>query len=142
MTKPIVLPSPNEKNKAILTYAGEIQADKACFTLSIEGLSHSFDNRIFGEASLWSPESRFLALQEWKDIDEDDSPGFCQLLIIDLLTRRECVIANVEVTKGNILPESFIGDSLMYTVIYYGEFGMTKSFETRFRYLDGWQILK
>ena len=142
MTKPIVLPSPNEKYKAILTYAGEIQADKACFSLSIEGLSHSFDDRIFGEVCLWSPESRFLTLQEWKEFDEDDTPGFCLLLIIDILTRRECDIANVEVTKGNILPESFIGESLMYTVIYYGQFGMTKSFETKFRYLDGWQLLK
>jgi hypothetical protein len=48
----------------------------------------------------------------------------------------------VEGTKGVILPESFIGDSLMYTVIYYGQFGMTKSFESKFQYLDGWQTLK
>ncbi|MGB7873927.1 MAG: hypothetical protein WBL25_06050 [Anaerolineales bacterium] len=142
MTNPIVLPSPNKKYKAILTSTGRIQADQACYSLSIEGLSHSFTDRIFWKACLWSPESRFLSLQEWKEIDEADTPGFCQLLIIDMLTRRECIIANVEVTKGNILPESFIGDSLMYTVNYYGQFGMTKSFETKFLYLDGWQTLK
>lgn len=142
MTNQIVHPSPNEKYKAILTYAGEIQAEQACYSLSIKGLSHSFANRIFGEDCLWSPESRFLALQEWKDTDEADTSGFCLLMIIDMFTRRECDIANVEVTKGRILPESFIGESLMYTVSYYGQFGMTKSFETKFLYLGGWQILK
>jgi hypothetical protein len=142
MKKPIMLPSSNKKYNVVLTYTGEIQAGQAFYSLSIDGLAHSFIDRIFGQVCLWSPDSRFLALQEWKETDEDDTPGFCQLMIIDMLTRRECVIANVEVTKGNILPESFIGESLMYTVIYFGQFGMTKSFETKFRYLDDWQTLK
>ena len=91
---------------------------------------------------MWSPDSRILVVQEWTQIDEDDLPNACLLLVIDLVSRRECVIANVEGRKGKILPESFIGDSLMYTVIYDGKFGMTKSFESRFQYLDGWQTLK
>lgn len=142
MSKPIVLPSTNKKYKAILTYIGEVQAKQAGYSLSIEGFSYSFGDRVFGEVCLWSPESRFLAVQEWIETDEENAPKACLLLIIDLLARRECVIANVEGTKGNILPESFIGESLMYTVIYFGQFGMTKSFETKFRYLDGWQTLK
>lgn len=142
MSKPIVLPSTNKKYKAILTYIGEAQAKQAGYSLSIEGFSYSFGDRVFGEVCLWSPESRFLAVQEWIETDEENAPKACLLLIIDLLARRECVIANVEGTKGNILPESFIGESLMYTVIYFGQFGMTKSFETKFRYLDGWQTLK
>jgi len=142
MSKPIVLPSPNKKYKAVLTYIGEIQADQACYSLSIEGLPYSFAERTFGQVCLWSQESRFLAVQEWKEPDDDSEPRYCLLSIIDVLARRECIIANVEGTKGNILPESFIGESLMYTVIYFGQFGMTKSFETKFRYLDGWQTLK
>ena len=138
----MVLPSPNKKYKAILTYVGEIQADQACYSLSIEGLPYSFAERIFGQVCLWSPESRFLAVQEWMETDEDSAPRYCLLLIIDVLAKRECIIANVEGAKGDILPESFIGESLMYTVIYFGQFGMTKSFETKFRYLDGWQTLK
>ena len=125
-----------------MTQIGEIQADHAYYSLSIGGFPHSFVDRFFGKACLWSPESRFLAVQEWKEIDEAGTPKFYQLLIIDVLARRECIIANVEGAKGNILPESFIGESLMYTVIYYGQFGMTKSFESRFQYLSGWQTIK
>ena len=142
MLEPIVHPSPNKKYKAVLTYVGEDQADQARYFLSIDGLPYSFAERVFGEVCLWSPESRFLAVQEWKDADEANAPSYCLLLIIDVLARRECIIANVEGAKGKILPESFIGESLMYTVIYYGQFGMTKSFESKFQYLDGWQILK
>lgn len=142
MSKQILLPSPNNKYNAILTYLGEVQADQAGYSLIIDGLHYSFGDRVYGKVYLWSPDSRFLAVQEWIEPDEENAPNACLLLIIDMLARRECVIANVEGTKGNILPERFIGDSLMYTVIYFGQFGMTKSFETKFRYLDGWQTLK
>jgi hypothetical protein len=142
MLKPIVLPSPNKKYNAILTYVGEIPVDQPGYSLSIDGLLYSFANRIFGKACIWSPESRFLAVQEWKEADEPGDPGYYLLAIMDMLARRECIIANVEGTKGIILPESFIGESLMYTVIYYGPFGVTKSFESKFRYLDGWQTFK
>lgn len=91
---------------------------------------------------MWSAESRFLALQEWKEFVEGNPPKYYLLLIIDVLTRRECVISNIEGIKGNILPEGFIGESLLYTVIYYGQFGITKNFESRFQYLDNWQNLK
>lgn len=142
MLKPIVFPSPNKRHKAILTQIGEVEADHVYYSLSIDGFPHSFVDRVFGKDCLWSPESRFLVVQEWKETDEAGTPKFCQLLIIDVLARRECIIANVEGAKGNILPESFIGESLMYTVIYYGQFGMTKSFESKFQYLNGWQTIK
>jgi hypothetical protein len=142
MSKPIVFPSPNKRHKAVLTQIGEIQADQGYYSLSIEGLPHSFVNRVFGKVCLWSPESRFLVVQEWKEIDESGVAKFYVLLVIDALARRECIIANVERAKGNILPESFIGESLMYTVIYYGQFGMTKSFESKVQYLNGWQTIK
>jgi len=109
MLKPIVLPSPNKKYKAVLTYVGEIQADQACYSLSIDGFPYSFAERVFGQVCLWSPESRFLTVQEWIEINEDSAPKACLLLVIDMLARRECIIANVEGTKGNIFPESFIG---------------------------------
>jgi hypothetical protein len=142
MQKPLIFPSPNKKHKAILTRKSEAQTDPNYYSLSIDGFPSSLVDRVFGEVCLWSPESRFLVVQEWKETDESGTPHYCELLIIDVLARRECVIANVEGTKGNILPESFIGESLMYTVIYYGQFGMTKSFESKFQYLNGWQIIK
>ena len=143
MLNPIVFPAPNKKYKAVLTYVGEVQADQAYYSLSIDGFPYSFADRLFGKACLWSPESRILAVQEWKMADDESStPTSCLLTVIDLVSRRECIIANVEGVKGKILPESFIGESLMYTVIYYGQFGMTKSFESKYQYLDGWQTIK
>jgi hypothetical protein len=91
---------------------------------------------------LWSPESRFLSIQEWKETDGVNSPKSYLLLVIDVITRRECLIASVDGTRGSIIPEGFIGDSLMYAVLYYGPFGTTKSFESKFQYLDGWQTTK
>ena len=35
-----------------------------------------------------------------------------------------------------------MGESLMYTVIYDGQYGITKNFESKFQYLDGWQTIK
>jgi hypothetical protein len=142
MLKPIVFPSPNKKQKATLTYLGEVEADHGYYSLSIDGFPYSFEKRIFGKVCLWSPDSRFLAVQEWEDAHEAGLPRFYLLLIIDVLTRRECLIANVEGTKGSIIPEGFIGESVMYTVTYYGQFGTTKNFESKFQYLDGWKNLK
>jgi hypothetical protein len=142
MRKSIEFSSPNKKYKAVLTEIGQDKADPEYYSLSIDGLPYSFADRIFGKVCLWSPDSRYLVVQEWRETDESGVPQYCQLLIIDMLAKRECVIANVEGTKGSILAESFIGDSLMYTVIYGGQFGMTKSFESKFQYLNGWQIIK
>lgn len=142
MLNPLVFPSPNNKHKAVLTYMGEARPDSSYYTLSIDKSLLSFADRVFGKACIWSPESRFLAVQEWKEMDELNAPKSYLLLIIDILTNRECVIASVEAEKGNILPESFIGESLMYTVIYYGQFGMTKNFESKFPYLNNWQTIR
>ncbi len=121
---------------------GETRPDSSYYTLSIDKSPLSFVDRVFGKACIWSPESRFLAVQEWKEMNELNEPKSYLLLIIDILTNRECVIASVEAEKGNILPESFIGESVMYTVIYYGQFGMTKNFESKFPYLNNWQTIK
>ena len=121
---------------------GEARPDSSYYTLSIDKSLLSFADRVFGKACIWSPESRFLAVQEWKEMNELNAPKSYLLLIIDILTNRECVIASVEAEKGNILPESFIGESLMYTVIYYGQFGMTKNFESKFPYLNNWQTIR
>ncbi|MGZ9164582.1 MAG: hypothetical protein ACXW4U_05330, partial [Anaerolineales bacterium] len=105
MLNPLVFPSPNKKHKAILAYLGEVRSDLSYYTLSIDKFPLSFADRVFGKACIWSPESRFLAVQEWKEMDELNAPKSYLLLIIDILTNRECVIASVEAEKGNILPE-------------------------------------
>ena len=142
MSSPLIFTSPDKKQKAVLTPLGTTQSGLSNYAFSIDKYQHSFAGRIFGKVCLWSPESRFLSVQEWKEIEEASLPKFYQLLIIDILAGRECLIASVDAAKGSILPEGFIGESLMYTVIYYGQFGATKSFESKFQFLDGWQAIR
>jgi hypothetical protein len=142
MSKSLIFPSPDKKHIVALTYAGETQSGSSYYTLSIDKDPHMFANRVFGEVCLWSPESRFISIQEWKETNEAIQPTSYLLLIIDLMARRECIVASVDGAKSNILPEGFIGESLMYTVIYGGQFGTTKNFESKFQYLDGWQAIK
>lgn len=142
MSNQLTFPSPDKKHKAVLTHLGESQSGSSYYSLSIDKFPNSFANRIFGKVCLWSPESRFLSVQEWKETEDANPPKLYLLLIIDVLAGRECLIASVDGTRGNILPEGFIGESLMYTVMYYGQFGTTRSFESRFQYLDGWQTIK
>ena len=142
MSNPLTFPSPDKRHNAVLTYLGEIQPGPSYYSLSIDKFPNSFANRIFGKFCLWSPESRFLSIQEWRETDGANSPKSYVLLVIDVLTKRECLIASVDGSRGSIFPEGFIGESLMYAVLYYGPFGTTKSFESRFQYLDGWQTIK
>jgi len=142
MLKPLTFPSPDKKHNVILTPLSETELGSSYYTLSIDKTPLAFANRIFGEVCLWSPESRFFSVQEWKDTDEAIQAKSYHLLIVDLVARRECVVASVDRTKSNILPEGFIGESLMYTVIYGGQYGTTKSFESKFQYLDDWQTIK
>ena len=142
MLNTLTFPSPNKKHNAVLTRLGENQSGSSYYSLSIDKNPLAFVDRIFGEVCLWSPESRFFSVQEWKDTDEAIQPKSYQLMIIDLVARRECVVASVDREKSNILPEGFIGESLMYTVIYDGQYGTTKSFESKFQYLDDWQTMK
>ncbi len=74
MFKPLMLPSPNKKYSAVLTYLGEIQPDHGYYSLSISSFPHVFENRVFGRVCIWSPESRFLAVQEWKEPLEGNPP--------------------------------------------------------------------
>jgi len=142
INKPIVIPSPNKKRKAVLNYLGKIQSGREYYSLALDEIPLSLQSRIFGHVCLWSSDSRFLSVQEWKENDEVAGPKSYLLLIFDLFTRRECVVAEVEGAKSEINPQGFIGESLMYTVIYDGQFGITKNFESNFQHLAGWQTLK
>ena len=142
MNKPIIIPSPDKKRKAVLSYLGKIQSGREYYSLAIDTIPLSLQNRVFGRICLWSRDSRFLSAQEWKENDPVTEPKSYVLLILDLLTRRECIVAEVEGTKCEITPQEFIGDSLMYTVFYEGQFGTTKNFESNFQHLTGWQALK
>ena len=138
----IIIPSPNKKRKAVLSYLGKIQSGREYFSLTIDEIPLSLQNRVFGRACIWSHDSRFLSVQEWKEINEITEPKSYLLLVLDLITRRECVVAEVDGAKSEINPQEFMGDSLMYTVFYEGQFGATKNIESNFQHLAGWETLK
>jgi len=124
--------SPDQMHKATLKFYGEIRFGPRYYSLIIDSLS--FGNRIFGKDFLWSPDSRFFAIQEWKTTDEKKGPQ-TQLLIVDLHTRHECILARAE--KGFIIPKQFDDNKLIYTRGYLGS-GVTKELEIEFLSLNRW----
>jgi hypothetical protein len=138
----IEIPSPDRKRNAFLTPLGTTPARRDYFSLAVDSIPLLLRSRIFGQVCLWSYDSRFLAVQEWKENSPTSEPGSYALVILDLFTRQECTVAEVEATRSEINPQEFMGDSLMYTVFYEGPFGTTKNFESNFQHLTGWQAIK
>jgi hypothetical protein len=142
MPNSLRFPSPDRKQHVVLHYLGETGSGSGYYSLSIDKNPLIFPDRIFGKVCLWSPESRYISVQEWRETNEGIPTLSCLLLIIDPTARRECIIASVNTGKSEIRPQAFTQDSLMYTVIYEGQFGTTKNFESKFHQLDGWRAIK
>ena len=80
------VPSPNKKTTAEFQYAGEIRFGPGYFHLWINGLD--FEDRVFGHPSAWSPDDRFIAVQEWHTTKESEGP-LTSLVIFDLQEKKE-----------------------------------------------------
>ena len=132
----IVAFSPNGSHKANLLYMGEIRFGPPYYSLLVDELS--FKNRVFGRSCLWSPDSRFFAVQEWETTSEGQAPQ-TRLLLVDLESRRECVLSRAE--GGFIVPKQFQDDKLIYTKKYPGK-GVENEFEIEFLTLNRWENLK
>jgi hypothetical protein len=132
----IISTSPDNQHSAFWEYSGEIRFGPAFYTLKVDTIS--FGKRVFGNKFLWSPDSRYFAIQEWETASEALGPQ-TQLVLIDLETKRECVLAKVE--QGFIVPEKFENDKLIYAKEYYGR-GLVKEFEIEFLILDRWEDIK
>ncbi|HEU0294548.1 MAG TPA: hypothetical protein VFR47_17545 [Anaerolineales bacterium] len=132
----IVSTSPDNLRKAVLEYKNEIRFGPAYYHLKVDGIS--FGGRVFGNVFLWSPDSRFFTVQEWESTSETQGPK-TRLLLIDLETRRECVLSRAD--GGFILPKQFDHDKLIYTKKYPGK-GIENEFEIEFLTLDRWENLK
>jgi hypothetical protein len=128
-----LIESPDRKHQAILKYVGEIRFGPHYFSLTVD--SFSFGERIFGDDYLWSDDSRFFAVQEWKTTDYATGP-ITKLLLIEDIERRECPLSGI---NGWIVPKQFEGSKLIYTKRYYDE-GLDKiaEFEIEFLGLDRW----
>jgi len=129
----IVSMSPENEHRAILEYAGEVRFGPVYYLLTVDEIS--FRERIFGGSYLWSPDSRFFAIQEWETTNEAGGPQ-TKLLLIDLQKKRECVLSRAE--RGFIIPRKFEGKRLLYSKEYPGR-GVVKEFDIEFLSLERWE---
>lgn len=109
-------PSPDGQHTAHFVVGGEIRFGPLYFSLAVDG--YSFGERIFGDAHLWSPTSKLLAVQEWLTIDYSEGP-ITALVLIDCERRREATL--VRVTKGFVVPEAFEGSLIVYRKEFAGQ---------------------
>ena len=114
----ITSPSPDTQHAAYFAYSGEVRFGPPYFSLSVD--AYSFSPRMFGEACLWSPSSRLLAVQEWLTLDYSEGP-ITALVLIDLHLGREASVARA--TKAFIVPEAFAGSLIVYRIDRGGQAG-------------------
>jgi hypothetical protein len=134
--QPIISTSPDNEHNVILEYLNEIRFGPPYYSLRIDEIF--LGKRIFGDSYLWSPDSRFFAIQEWETISEGCGPK-THLLLIDVEAERECVISRAE--KGFIVPRKFEYDKLIYIKEYFAP-RTTAEFEIGFLSLARWENLK
>ena len=133
---PIIVSSPDTKHRAVLNDLSEIRFGPPYYLWMIDEIR--FGDRIFGDSYLWSPDSRFSAIQEWETIIEGRGPQ-THLLLIDLETERECILSRAE--KGFIVPKQFENDKLIYLKEHFAP-RRTREFEIEFLSLSRWENLK
>ena len=127
--------SPDGTQEAVLEIAGEIRFGPMYFRLRVQ--NRQFSTRIFGETVVWSPDSRFLLVQEWHTTSERAEPQTTLLVAFDFVEGRECVLAKA--AQGFVYPVGFLGGVLRYRKTYYG--GMTIDYEQDWPRSEGWTVM-
>lgn len=127
--------APNGRFAAKLDPVGEIRFGPPYFSLKLLGVH--FGERVFGDSLLFSPDSRYLAIQEWLTTDEATGP-YTQLLLIDCTLLQESAVSQAR--KGFIIPKSFEADKIIYVKNYAGE-GLIQECEMDLATLKDWRPL-
>lgn len=99
--------SPDGRREAVLEYAGEIRFGPPYYYLRLLGAA--ILKRLFGSSLMWSPDSRFLLVQEWLSTSERDGPR-TQIVVFDFLDGRECSLAKAD--QGFVEPLGLEGKTL------------------------------
>ena len=126
--------SPDGYHSAHFSAAGEVRFGPLYFALAVDG--HSFGERIFGEAHLWSPDAAWLAVQEWLTLDYSAGP-ITALVLIDLRQGRTTTVARA--TKAFLVPQEFAGPLLIYREQRAGQAG--ESLEASIDAIAEWRAL-
>ncbi len=122
--------SPDGSHQAILIQESEIRFGPPLYSLIIDGIS--FNNRIFSDNFVWSPDSRYFAIMEWSKIAKESI-----LLVIDLHNHKECIVTILR--NGVIFVKQFEKYKLIYNKELFGKKGFQKEFEIDIINLNRWK---
>ena len=131
-----MIQSPDGRHEAELRYVGEIRFGPPYHSLCVDGIS--MGGRVFGDAVLWSPDSRYLAVQEWLTTDEAEGP-ITTLCVVDVVERRTCRLSRAD--GGFVEPQSFEGGAITYVASYMGDFEV-REFEMDLEQVRSWRPLE
>jgi hypothetical protein len=105
--------SPNKKHQARLIYESEIRFGPAYFKLEIDGMQ--IPSKLFGEKLFWSPNSKYLAVEEWLTADYNEGP-ITRLLLLDLETKKASAFKQIH--KGFLRNVEFLSEGIKYIKEY------------------------
>jgi len=126
--------SPNGQYEATLEWVGEIRFGPAYYRLYIRG--RVLSDRVFGSEFIWSPDSRFLLVQEWLTTSEAEGPN-TMLVAFDVQHGRECALAKA--SHGFVDAIGVLDNVVRYRKSYYSE-GKTIDYEQDFPPSELWVI--
>lgn len=124
--------SPDKNHVLTFDLKGEIRFGPEYYSVTIDG--NLLEKRIFGFIHTISPDSRYIALQEWEDIQRTAS----YLFIIDLKYKRGARISKA--TDAFVLPKNFIDGKIIYEKEYRTG-GRTIEYEMKIDSILNWEKL-
>lgn len=130
-----IIEAPDRSHRVQLRNVGEVRFGPPYFSLRLD--EYSFGRRVFGASCLWSPASRYLAVQEWTTLDPALGP-LTALLLVDAEAEQEATLAYA--TQGFIVPQRFEGKLLIYTKRYPAP-GITQHFDLDITQITAWRKL-
>lgn len=127
--------SPDNKHKIDLQYESEIRFGPPYYKLKIDG--KKIKRKLWGDTILWSPDSKFVALQEWLTTDYSKGP-ITRLVLIDIHTKKYSNFRTVE--KGFTENYQFTDESIIYEK-HYKASGSINKVEVDFENINNWKKL-
>lgn len=106
--------SPDGRHEAHLVYEADIRWGPPYYRLRLDG--RPVTGRIFGRPLRWSPDSRYLAAQEWLTTDEAKGP-ITRAVVFDMAERRWAALPATH--KGFAESFAFADDRFTYREHYY-----------------------
>ena len=124
--------SPDKQHRVALVYEGEIRFGPAYYRIEIDGWQ--LPDKLCGEKLFWSPDSRYLALEEWLTTQESEGP-VTRLLLVDLATMKA---AAFETLEGGFLENVRFLDGGVFYVKRFPATGKGSETEVDYSHISNW----